>query len=61
MATVEENAAAAGRMTFRLNASVNARLFYEARGHTPLSPHEWEVDPGVVLPCVLMEKTGAAL
>lgn len=58
MAGVEESAAAAGRMTLRLISSVNARLFYEALGYTALAPHQWEIEPGLVLPGVLMEKIG---
>lgn len=57
MARVEDSAAAAGRMTFRLIASVNGRPFYETLGYAALAPHEWEIRPGLVLPCVLMEKT----
>jgi hypothetical protein len=44
-------------MTLRLTASVNARRFYEVPGYTTLVPHEWEIYPGLVLPCMVMEKT----
>jgi GNAT superfamily N-acetyltransferase len=57
MAKVEDNAVAAGRRILRLTASGNARLFYEELGYTALTPHQWEIEPGLVLPCVLMEKT----
>ena len=57
MAKVEDSAAAAGRMTIRLIASTNARRFYEALEYTALSANEWEVQPGLVLPGMLMEKT----
>jgi len=58
MAKVEDSAGAAGRRTLRLIASVNARLFYEALGYTALAPNQWEIEPGLVLPGVLMGKVG---
>ena len=57
MAKVEDSAGVAGRKTLRLIASVNARLFYEALGYAALAPHQWEIEPGLVLPCLRREKT----
>ncbi|MDP1838421.1 MAG: GNAT family N-acetyltransferase [Reyranella sp.] len=56
MAKVEDSASAAGRKDLRLIASVNARLFYEALRYTVSASHQWEIEPGLVLPCLLMEK-----
>jgi GNAT superfamily N-acetyltransferase len=61
MAKVEDSAAGAGRRTLRLIASANARLFYEVLGYTALAPHQWEIEPGLALPCVLMEKVAPAI
>jgi len=57
MAMVEDSAGVAGRKNVRLIASVNARLFYEALGYAASGPHHWEIEPGLVLPCLRMEKT----
>ncbi len=40
----------------RLVASENARPFYEAAGYEAVEARLWEIEPGLVLPCTLMEK-----
>ncbi len=56
MAAVEENAAIAGRSVLRLVSSGNARPFYEAIGYKAVAARLWAIEPGLLLPCTLMEK-----
>jgi hypothetical protein len=56
MEAVEGSARTSGRTTLRLVASDNALPFYDVLGYTRLRGQRWEVEPGVVLPCTLMEK-----
>ena len=60
MAKVEESAGTADRPVLRLVASENARAFYQAIGYKAVEARFWEIDPGLVLSCTLMEKPAPA-